>query len=743
MAWVDLRLLGRFEACLESGAAVDLKTRKGELLLTYLALSPGRSFPRDRLAALLWSDRSEEQARHSLRQTLTVVRNELNGSGPPPFLTEGDRVGLNAEAVDTDVAAFERLVASGDAEDLAHGCALYRGELLEDLSVRDEGYEEWLLVERQRLHGAALRALGRLLSHQEQGKAADRIAGTAQRLLQLEPANEQAHRALMRLYAEQGQREAALRQYQECRAALKRELNAEPGAETEELHRALLDGPVVSQTQVVPATVGSQVQPVSPAQMPSLDTPSVPAMSRPARRGQTTIVAGVLTFAAAALLIVATRFWDMKDPSTGPPLPDEPSIAVLPFDNIGDDPKWERFADGMTEDIITDLAQSKDLIVIARNSTEVYKGRPVDVRQIGRDLGVKYVLEGSIQSMGEKIRVTVQLIEAASGSNIWSERYDRPVEDLFAVQNDVTQRIAATLGGYEGAVAEAERTLIRRKPPANLSAFDTYLLAMEAKHKVTKESLIEAEGLFHKALELDPQLARAYVGLVDVYFYLIDLGLAPSVEEARSKQMEAAEKAVALDPDDGKTHLALGITYAYHGKLDQAAAEIARAETLAPSDADVLLIIAWTIPALGESGRAVSLAERALMLNPHYPDWYNQGLRLAFFFGGQFEKSVKYGLLVKEPLALDHAFLAMAYAYLDRAADAAAAAAKVMALDPGWTAERYLSEAGGYAEREAELFVDGARRAGLSDCVPADKLKDMPHLIRVKSCDRQRASASW
>ena len=258
--------------------------------------------------------------------------------------------------------------------------------------------------------------------------------------------------------------------------------------------------------------------------------------------------------AAALLLIIAAGFWGMKGWNSGPSLPDKPSIAVLPFDNIGDDPKWERFADGITEDIITDLSHSKDLIVIARNSTEVYKGKPIDIRQIGRDLGVKYVLEGSIQSMGERIRVTAQLIEAASGSHVWSERYDRPVDDLFAVQNDVTQRIAATLAGYEGAVAEAERSLLRRKPPANLSAFDTYLLAMEAKHKVTKESLTEAEGLFRKALELDPQLARAYVGLADVQFYLIDLGLAPSVEEALSKMMEAAEKAVKLDPNDGKTH---------------------------------------------------------------------------------------------------------------------------------------------------------------------------------------------
>jgi TolB-like protein/Tfp pilus assembly protein PilF len=432
----------------------------------------------------------------------------------------------------------------------------------------------------------------------------------------------------------------------------------------------------------------------------------------------------------------------MKDRSAGPPLPDKPSIAVLPFDNIGDDPKWERFADGITEDVITDLAHSKDLIVIARNSTAVYEGKPIDIRQIGRDLGVKYVLEGTIQSMGERIRVTAQLIETASGSHVWSERYDRPVDDLFAVQNDVTQRIAATIAASEGAVAEAERSLIRRKPPANLTAFDTYLLAMEAKHKVTKESLTEAEGLFRKALELDPKLARAYYGLATVQMYRIDLGLAPSVEVALSAMMEAAEKAVELDPDDGNTHLALGGAYAYNGKAERALAEFGRAEALSPSDADLLLVIAWTIPVFGETERAMSLAERALTLNPHYPDWYNQGLRLVFFFGGQYEKSVKYGLLVKEPLALDHAILAMAYAYLDRTRDAEAAAANVMKLDPGWNAERYLSEAGGYAEKGAELFVNGARKAGLSDCVPADKLKDMPNLIRVKSCDQQRAGIS-
>jgi TolB-like protein len=446
--------------------------------------------------------------------------------------------------------------------------------------------------------------------------------------------------------------------------------------------------------------------------------------------------------AAAVLLIIAASLWGWQHWNSGPSLPDKSSVAVLPFDNFGDDPKWERFADGITEDIIADLSHYKDLIVIARNSTEVYKGKPTDVRQIGRDLNVKYVVEGSIRSMGDQIRVTAQLIEAASGSQVWSERYDRPADDLFAVQNEVTQRIAATLGVWQGAVAEAERRLLRRKPPASLTAFDTYLLALGsdfARNKLTKESLIEAEGLYRKAIELDPHLARAYFGLVSVQAYAIDHGLTPSVEEALSKMMEAAEKAVQLDPDDGKTHMVLGVAYTYHGKWEQALAEFDRAETLAPSDADLLLIVAWGVFQFGDSARAVRLAERALMLNPHYPDWYNQGFRIVYFFGEQYDKSVKYTLLVKQPLALDYAFLAMAYAYLGRMADAEAAAANVKKLDPTWIAERYLIEGGGYAEREAELFVNGARKAGLPDCVPADKLKDMPNLWRAKSCDQQRA----
>jgi tetratricopeptide (TPR) repeat protein len=220
-------------------------------------------------------------------------------------------------------------------------------------------------------------------------------------------------------------------------------------------------------------------------------------------------------------------------------------------------------------------------------------------------------------------------------------------------------------------------------------------------------------------------------------------GLSDNPEQVLSKHMEAAQKAVELDPNDGEAHLALGASYSYHGKFEQALAEFSKAEALAPNNADVLVLISWFIPGIGagESQRAVNLADRALILNPHYPDWYNQALYYAYFYGEQFAKSAKYAKLVKNPFATDYAYLAMSYAYLGRD-EAKTAAAEVAKLDPGWIAEGFLSSVGGLMDHEAELFVDGARKAGLAACVSATGLKGIPNLIHVKSCDEERAQAS-
>jgi TolB-like protein/class 3 adenylate cyclase/tetratricopeptide (TPR) repeat protein len=450
-------------------------------------------------------------------------------------------------------------------------------------------------------------------------------------------------------------------------------------------------------------------------------------------------LAVVVVVAAGAALGIQS-WWKSAGPTV-----DSASIAVLPFDNLGGDPKWERIADGITEDIITDLSQADQVLVIARHSTEVYKDKAVDVRQVGADLGVRYVLAGSLQASGDRVRITAQLVDAATGTDLWSERYDRSDADIFAVQSDVTAKIANTLGSQVGVIRKSLLTLAQHKPPSSLTAYDTYLMADQMAFTpvggITKDGLIEAEKLFKKAIELDPQMARAYVGLSYVYSYMFGYGFAVSPAEALSKQLEAAQKAVEIDPNNNRAHGALGQALAWNGQSAQALVEFDRAESLGPNDADTLALIANNVAA-GDSARAVRLAERAVLLNPHYPNWYNIGLYWGYFFQGQFDKSLKYVRLYQNPSINENSFIAMLYGYLNQPEEAKKAAAVVLKGDPGWTGEKFLTKWGIGGAHETELVAEGARKAGLRACATAAELKENPNIIHAKSCDEERAKAA-
>ena len=448
----------------------------------------------------------------------------------------------------------------------------------------------------------------------------------------------------------------------------------------------------------------------------------------------------VVAALAAGAVFGIQGWWKSSGTAAG-----QDSIAVLPFESLGDDPKWKRIADGITEDIITDLSQADQVLVIAHNTIDTYKGKPVDVRQVGADLGVKYVLQGSLQSIGDRVRIRAQLVDAATGTDIWSERYDRPEEELFAVQGDVTAKIANTLGSQVGVIRKSQFKLAQQKPPSSLTAYDNYLMAdavaLTPVGGVTKDGLIEGEKLFRKAIELDPQMARAYVGLAYVYSLMYGYGFADSPEQALSQQMEAARKAVQLDPNNNRAHCALGQALNWNGKAAQALVEFDRAEALGPNDADTLATIAMNIDA-SDSARAVRLAERAVLLNPHYPNWYNYSLYWAYFFQKQFDKSLKYVKLVVGPSLNEKSFIAMLYGYLNLPDEAKKAAAEVLAEDPGWTAEKFLTKWSVGGEYQTELIAEGARKAGLRACATAAEIKESPNMIRVKSCDQERAKAA-
>jgi TolB-like protein/class 3 adenylate cyclase/Tfp pilus assembly protein PilF len=448
---------------------------------------------------------------------------------------------------------------------------------------------------------------------------------------------------------------------------------------------------------------------------------------------------------AAVAIAVAAVLWAgyARQQATGLPLPEKPSIAVLPFNDLSSDPKWQRLADAVTEDVITNLSQSRDLFVIARNSTDVYKGKAVDVRDVGHDLGVKYVLEGSVDVSGDKIHITAQLIEAASRNHAWSQRYDGAIGDVADMQDDVTRKIAGTLTGYEGVLAEADRTATRRKAPANLQAYDYYLLGMESKHKETKEDNIKAQELFRRALELDPELTRAYIGLAWTYSYEISLGYTTSFSQSLDDQLSVVQKALALDPYDGEAHLGLALNYQIRGDFTRARPEFERALALAPNDADLLLISAWGVPYIGEPQKAMAMAEEAIRLNPNYPAWYNRGLTEAYYFAGAFDKALSAARQIQNPQEWNYVFLAAIYGQLNSQPGMAEAAATVRKLDPEFSGEAWVYDPAAFTARDVELklLLDGIRKAGLPVCATEVYLQSHKDVKPLPDCDRARVKS--
>jgi TolB-like protein/class 3 adenylate cyclase len=420
--------------------------------------------------------------------------------------------------------------------------------------------------------------------------------------------------------------------------------------------------------------------------------------------------------AALALLLLlalgAAGWWyqtQVAAEAGGLPLPDKPSLAVLPFDNLSGDERLGRLADGMVDDIITDLSRFRELFVIARNSTFVYKGKPHDVRQVGRELGVKYMLEGSVQSDSRQLRVTTQLIDTFTGAHVWSERYDRPLDDLFAVQDEVTTTIAATLGSGKIPASELERT--RRKAPTSLRAYDYALLSTYHRLRLTKEDNAKALEFARKAVELDPISAHAHVELAWAYNTEAAFAWNLSWREAMDGWHDAARKAVALDPSDGMAHACLGVYYAYTSDFERSLAEFEKALQLEPNNADVLIYVAKDLPWLEPPGRAAGLVERAFRLNPHPPLNYYNSAKHPYYYAGQFDKTIA---AIKAKGDLPHGYdlqlLAMSYAQLGRDVEAREAAAQRMRNDPDFSAERELSEGGEFAPAAVTnraLYLEG------------------------------------
>jgi TolB-like protein/class 3 adenylate cyclase/Tfp pilus assembly protein PilF len=316
------------------------------------------------------------------------------------------------------------------------------------------------------------------------------------------------------------------------------------------------------------------------------------------------------------------------------PLPEKPSIAVLPFENLSGDPKQEYLSDGISENIITELSRFREFFVIARQSSFSYKGKAVKIGQVSEELGVQYVLEGSLRQSGDKVRVTAQLIDATTGRHLWADNYDRKLEDVLAVQDEITRTIAATL---EENVDLAERDRARSKPPQDLKAYEYVALAKAHRLKFTKEDNERARQMSEKAIELDPGYAEAYVGLtwVNINGFRWGWSVKHSREESLRLALESAKKAVALGPFNSRTHWVMANALMQSGKLEQALAKYDQALKLNPNSARMRADMAEPLVYAGRAEEAVSLVKTAIRLNPRHPGWYWWNLGWAQYYAEQ------------------------------------------------------------------------------------------------------------
>ena len=427
---------------------------------------------------------------------------------------------------------------------------------------------------------------------------------------------------------------------------------------------------------------------------------------------------------ALLVLIIGAGVWNFywRAPKIEPaskdkmafPLPDKPSIAVLPFVNMSDDKSQEYLADGVTENIISALSQVPNLLVIARNSTFTYKGKPVKVQQVAEELGVRYVLEGSVQKSGDTLRITAQLIDAITGHHVWSERYNRELKNIFALQDDITMKVITAL---QVKLTVGEGARLQAKGTKNLEAYLKYLQGLAALNTQTKEGYAQARRLYEEVIALDPQYAAAYSSLGSFHAMEAVQGFSKSPVESLNQALELIKRAIAIDESDAGSHSRLGWLYVLVGRqYDKAIAECERGIDLAPNSAECHIWMAYVLTFAGRSEEAVRYAEQALRLNPYPPSWWIRQLGQSYFFAGRYEEAIaahKKSLNLSPKDLLTHIALTTSYSWAGRHEEARAQAAEIVRITPKFSVEERAKFMPCKNQADLDRFLDGLRKAGL------------------------------
>jgi adenylate cyclase len=517
--------------------------------------------------------------------------------GEGVIAADGDALYLDPRVVEVDVAALE----NGDGKPTG---PTGLGELLEGLSLGEDPFDEWLADQRARLTRLTCDRLGAAATARAEEGAVDEAMELARRLLALDPASEEGHRLLIEFYGRCGRRPAAIRQYQTCVAALQRHLGVAPSAETVRLYESL--------------------------RRPRSDEPAA---------------------ARAAAAVGA------PDPHS---LPDRPSIVVLEFTSLEDSAGQEYFGMGIAEDITTALSRFGSLLVISPVTTYALRGQDQEPRRVGRELGVHYVVRGTVRRRGERVRVTVHLVDSLTGAEVWAHQHDGDLGEIFRVQDEIVQMLVATLVGR---VEADSLDHARRKAPESLAAYDCFLRGKDYHHRFTLEDNTRAIDMFERAVVLDPAYALGYAWLACALFqrtfFVQDQALV-------TRCFEQVQKAYMLDDGESEVHRILGAFHLVWQEFDKAEFHLERALTLNPNDDRIVCQMGELATFLGRPEEGEQWVRRAMRLNPYYMPRYWLRLARALYHQGRFEEALD--ALQREPIPVPHqlTYLAAILARLGR-----------------------------------------------------------------------------
>lgn len=713
MSEIDLRLLGGFEARAPSGASLSFPTRKTQALLAYLAVRPGRRYPRSKIANLLWADHGDEPAKANLRQTLSYLRKALAEAGRSLLLVENDTIAIDPEGVSVDTADLEELAAQDSLNALERAVGLFRGDLLKGFDLREEEFNDWLRAERARLRDLGMGTMKRLLTAYVAQEAWAKACPVANRLIEIDPLQEDVHRTLMQIHLCRGARVQALQQYEICKSTLLRAFDIEPETETRQLYEAARNGDHSGD---------------APRQRTS-DIAAHPVSKRPRVVRSLSIFFGAISV-IALVGIVAIRV-DRNPTSETALVADAPeateaiyplptsrqgtAIVVLPFRNLAADSDDAFFAEALTNSVITELSRFRDLFVIARQTSQQYMAAPRDLRKIGSELSVQYVLEGSVQQSGEQIRVTVQLVDTGTGRHAWANRYAEPLTDLFEIQDDITRQIAAALGAISGAVKSSELSRSVAKSPQRLKAYDHFLRGLRYIERLTREDVALGKKHMKNAIELDPSFAKPYAKLAIASWLDWAMGVAPR-DEAFAMIQDYADAAIRIDGNEPWAYWALGYVYLHKERnFAEALQAFEKSLELNPNDADVLSEYGWALAFAGRAQEGVARMREAIRLNPFHPQWYLNNLSVGYLLGHDYENVISTLSRMTALSTAERMYLAASYARLGRLDEARSEVAAALESRPDFELGTWLETRPFARPEDRDYFAESLKLAGVPE----------------------------